>query len=291
MEKAVYKELVRSEIQPGEWEYPTPLIGEWPTTLPTPTQAENDQLGRTAGAIPMIKTWDLSPIDPQSFDPFEPPGRPTAPVLPPVNTLPPQVQVLTDLAVGSQLVSTTGTWNPAGTTYNRQWWRNTPATPIGVANSVTYNIVAADVGNMIGCTVTAVNAGGSVPVQTATVGPCIPANTVLPAVTGSTVVGGTLTCSNGTWSPNVGLTYARQWFNAGNQQPILGATGTTYITQNPQDVGTTIACSLTVTQTASGAQSNPARSNVVGPITTTDLEDPGGGDVVQPTRQQPQRRR
>src|SRR5580693_8708164 len=91
MEKAVYKELVRSKIQPGEWEYPTPLIGEFETTLPTPTQTENDQLGTTAGDIPMIKTWDLAEIDQQSFDPFEPPGRPVAPPSPPSNINPPTV--------------------------------------------------------------------------------------------------------------------------------------------------------------------------------------------------------
>jgi hypothetical protein len=288
MEQPVYKELVRSTIQPGEWEYPAPQIIEFATTLPTPTQAENDQLGTTAGDIPLIKTWDLAEVDPQSFDPFEPPGRPTAPVPPPINTVAPQVQILTNLAVGSQLASTTGTWNPTGTTYNRQWWRNTPATPIAGQTGVSYTLVAADVGQMIGVTVTAVNTGGSVPAQAAPVGPAVPANTVAPVVTGSTVVGSQLTCSNGTWSPNVGLTYARQWLAGGTAIP--GANGTTYTTQDPQDLGANISCAVTVTQTASGAQSSPAISAPVGPITST-AEDPDGGESVQPTRQPQARRR
>jgi hypothetical protein len=29
-----------------------------------------------AGELVMLKQWDLSPVDPASFDPTEPPGRP-----------------------------------------------------------------------------------------------------------------------------------------------------------------------------------------------------------------------
>jgi hypothetical protein len=287
MEKAVYKELVVSKVQPGEWEYPTPLIGEWPTTLPTPTQVENDQLGAQAGNIPMIKTWDLSPIDPQSFDPFEPPGRPTGPVDPPINTVLPQVQLISDLSVGAQLVSTTGTWNPPGDTYNRQWTRN--GTNIAGQTAITYNIVAADVGAMISCTVTAINGGGSVPAIAVPVGPAVPANTVAPAVTGSTVVGSALACSNGTWSPNVGLTYTKQWLR--NGATIPGSMGNNYTTQDPVDLGANISCAVNVTQTASGAQSNNVLSNAVGPITPTADDPDGGGESVQPTRQPQARRR
>jgi hypothetical protein len=47
--------------------------------MPTPTQAESERMAD--GELVMLKRWDLSPIDPQSFDASEPPGRPgTAPV-------------------------------------------------------------------------------------------------------------------------------------------------------------------------------------------------------------------
>lgn len=52
-------------------------LAEFETTRPTPTQEENDLLAKD-GELTMLKQWDLSPIDPSSFDPTEPPGRPDA---------------------------------------------------------------------------------------------------------------------------------------------------------------------------------------------------------------------
>lgn len=52
-----------------------------------------------------------------------------------------------------------------------------------------------------------------------------PVNSVLPAITGTTTVGQTLTTTNGTWSNSP--TYAREWLRDGS--PISGATGTTYV--------------------------------------------------------------
>jgi hypothetical protein len=258
------KDRVVNPLVPGEWEYPSPLIGEFPVTRPTPLQMEIDQYAGGGGNV-MQKVWDLSPIQADnSWDATEPPGRPTAP---PINTLLPQIQLLTDLAVGSQLVSTTGSWNPVGTSYTRQWFRG--ATPIGGQTAATYNIVAADVGNLIGCTVTAINGGGSVPAQALPVGPAVPANTVLPVVTGTGAVGSPLTCSNGTWTPNVGLTYAKQWLNGGTAIP--GATGNNY-TPVGGDVGFSISCAVMVTQTASGAASGFVTSNAI--TITTLAEEP-----------------
>jgi hypothetical protein len=49
-------------------------VFEFGYTLPTPSQEENDKMA--AGEMTMLKQWDLSPVDPHSFDPTEPPGRP-----------------------------------------------------------------------------------------------------------------------------------------------------------------------------------------------------------------------
>ena len=48
--------------------------GEFETTRPTPSQEECDLMAQ--GTMTMLKVWDLSPVDPFSFDPTEPPGRP-----------------------------------------------------------------------------------------------------------------------------------------------------------------------------------------------------------------------
>jgi hypothetical protein len=47
---------------------------EFAVTRPTPTPPECN--AAAAGVIVMQKQWDRSPVDPSSFDPTEPPGRP-----------------------------------------------------------------------------------------------------------------------------------------------------------------------------------------------------------------------
>jgi hypothetical protein len=271
MEKAIYKELVRSSIQPGEWEYPTPLVGEFETTLPTPTQVENDQLGTTAGDIPMIKTWDLAPVDLQSFDPFEPPGRPPSA---PTNITPPVVSG--NPVVGQALFTTNGTWtgNPTQAAY--QWRRN--GTNIVGATNTTYTLVAADDNApAINCSVTATNAEGSGSAVSNAVGPIVrppPTNSVAPVISGAdVVVGTTLTATNGTWTNSP--TYTRAWRRGGTNIP--GATAVTYVLA-AADVGSMITCNVTATNSGGAVD---AISNALGPVTAT-AEDPG--DDVQPRR-------
>ncbi len=138
--------------------------GEFPTTRPTPNMDECNRAA--ANEIVMLKQWDLSPIDMQSFDPTEPPGRPAAP---PLNTVAPTVTAIGGLTVGELLVvSGNGTWTGAPT-YARQWRRG--ATDIPGATATSYTLVAADVGLMMTCNVTATNAGGSASAVSNAVGP------------------------------------------------------------------------------------------------------------------------
>jgi hypothetical protein len=268
---------VVSKTVPGEWEIERDIPGEFQLWRPTPSQAEGDQLGATPGDIPMLKVWDLSPIDESSFDPTEPPGRPP-PAAPPVNIAPPNITVLTTLEVGQDLISTNGTWTGAAPiTYTRQWQRG--ANPIAGATGISYILVTADVGQLISCVVTARTAEGGTASSAATpVGPATvarPVNNTPPVVAGNPIVGATLTRTNGTWSG--APTYATQWKANGTNIP--GATGATYIL-TAGEVGTTVGVTVTATN---GGGSVPMDSNTVGPITTT-AEDPGDGEAVQPTR-------
>jgi hypothetical protein len=140
------------------------LAGEFEVTRPTPTQPECDLAA--AGEIVMRKRWDLSPIDPASFDPAEPPGRPEGGP-PPSNSVAPTVTVIGGLMVGEMVVVSGGTWTGAPT-LTRQWKRG--ATNIG-AGATSYTLVALDVGQMISCDVTATNAGGSATASSNAVGP------------------------------------------------------------------------------------------------------------------------
>lgn len=88
-----------------------------------------------------------------------------------------------------------------------------------------------------------------------------PANTVAPAITGTTTSGSTLTTTNGTWTGTATLTYARQWYR--NGAAIAGAVNLTYVLTGA-DVGATITCIVTATN---GLGSIAKVSNSVGPIT------------------------
>jgi hypothetical protein len=85
------------------------------------------------------KVYDLSPIDPSSFDVT--PGPSPGP--PPTNTAPPTIQMVDGVEVGDVLAVTPGTWS-GSPTLTRQWLRDGAA--IAAATAAAYSIVAADVG-------------------------------------------------------------------------------------------------------------------------------------------------
>jgi hypothetical protein len=86
--------------------------------------------------------------------------------------------------------------------------------------------------------------------------PAFPAVTVAPAITGSPLVGQTLTCSDGTWRGSP--TFTRQWLRNGS--PIAGQTATTY-TVVAGDDGQSLACRVTATNGAGSATATTAPVN------------------------------
>jgi len=80
--------------------------------------------------------------------------------------------------------------------------------------------------------------------------PAAPSNTVAPVISGSNIVGGTLTTTNGSWSGYPSPTFTYQWRNAGSD--IGGATNSTYVTQ-AGDEGDAIDCVVTATNTEGSA--------------------------------------
>ena len=70
----------------------------------------------------------------------------------------------------------------------------------------------------------------------------VPENSAAPQLSGSPVVGQTLSCSLGTWSGAPAL--ARQWLRAG--EPVAGQTAATY-DLTAADLGTQVACQVTAT--------------------------------------------
>lgn len=74
----------------------------------------------------------------------------------PVNTVAPAISGTA--RVGQTLTTTNGTWDNAPSSYTYQWTRN--GSNISGATSSTYLTVVADMGTLVRCVVTAINAGG-----------------------------------------------------------------------------------------------------------------------------------
>jgi hypothetical protein len=87
-----------------------------------------------------------------------------------------------------------------------------------------------------------------------------PVNTVAPAVTGTTIVGETLSCTEGTWTGTAPITYTYQWKRGSTS--ISGATSATYVLVQA-DAGENITCDVTATNSVGTATQ---ASNTVGPI-------------------------
>ena len=74
-----------------------------------------------------------------------------------------------------------------------------------------------------------------------------PTNTINPLISGTNVVGNTLSTTNGTWSGTAPITYTYQWRRNGSN--IVGATASTY-TLVQADATTSITCVVTATNLA-----------------------------------------
>ena len=105
------------------------------------------------------------------------------------------------------------------------------------------------IGIFIGNTIGSGGPGGSAPV-----------NTVAPVVSGSGVVGQTLTTTNGTWSGTLPFTYTYQWQRNGS--PISGATSQTYVLVSA-DAGTNVRCVVTATNAIGTASANSNAISVI----------------------------
>ena len=186
----------------------------------------------------------------------------------PVNTTLPAITGST--VVGQTLTASNGSWagNPTG--YSRQWQRCDAAgascTDIGAATASTYVLAAADAGSTLRVIVTATNAAGS-NTATSTQTPVVtgpPVNTVLPAITGSTVVGQTLTAER-RWTGNP-TGYSRQWQRCDSTgaacTDIGAATASTYMLA-AADAGSTLRVIVTATNAAGSAQATSAPTALV----------------------------
>ncbi len=198
----------------------------------------------------------------------------------PVNTSAPAVTGTA--TVGQTLTVATGSWNPAGTSYAYQWERATQGsstwTMISGATSATYVVPSTLAAYDIRALVSATDSAGSTSAASAAVGPVsdVPANTVAPAITGTSRQGSTLTAGKGTWSP-AGTTYTYQWQSSSDGgvtwSPITGATKATYV-PGIADLASTLNVVVTATNKYGVASATTAASVAVGSDAPADTVAP-----------------
>jgi hypothetical protein len=196
------------------------------------------------------------------------------------------------VTVISSFTATSGTWTgiPAPT-YAYQWLRCTAAgaaantlpagcTTIAGATEATYATDILDYQKYLRVQVTATNELGSATRYSAATANALalPANTVAPAVTGTTSVYANLTSSSGTWTGYPARTYAYQWLRctaagtAASTLPagcttIAGATQATYPIDTP-DYQKFLRVQVTATNTlGSVTRYTAATAKIAGRIT------------------------
>jgi hypothetical protein len=185
----------------------------------------------------------------------------------PVNTVAPTVSPSGTQSTGTLITASVGTWSGTATiTYEYKWTRN--GVEISGATASTYTIQLADDGTTIRVEVKGTNAYGTSAFvassnSVSAVNAVAPSNTVAPVISGTAVVGQTLTSTTGTWTGTPTPTYSYQWKRGATN---IGTNSSTY-TLVAADAGNTSNITCVVTATNAGGSAN-ATSNQIAQILT-----------------------
>src|SRR5664280_1660233 len=155
----------------------------------------------------------------------------------PANTVLPTISGTT--TQGQTLSASNGSWDNSPTSYAYQWRRcdssGASCLDISSATASTYALVFADAASTFRVVVTATNTYGdssATSSQTVVATGLPPGSTVLPAISGITGQGQTLSVSNGSWT-NSPTSFAYQWRRCDNSgascADIATATANTYL--------------------------------------------------------------
>jgi len=159
--------------------------------------------------------------------------------------------------VGATLSCLHGKWTGSplpGFTY--QWLREGSAIP--GANSSEHEVAPEDQGFALACEVTAKNSAGSVAAHSSWVpipAEAEPVNVELPRISGSAVLGATLSCSEGKWTSITAPSLTYQWLREGSA--IAGSIGSEYKVSSG-DQGHSLACEVTATNGAGKTSASSA---------------------------------
>jgi hypothetical protein len=231
-------------VQNGASNTYTPLIGDDTKTLTCLVTATNTQGSASEGASNSLVVGTI-----------------------PNNTVAPTVSPSGTQSTGTLITANVGTWAGTATiVYEYKWTRNGVA--ISGATASTYTIQSADDGTTIRVEVKGTNTYGTSAFiassnSVSAVNAIAPSNTVAPVISGTAVVGQTLTSTTGTWTGTPTPTYSYQWKRGATN---IGTNSSTY-TLVQADAGNTsnITCVVTATNAAGSAN---ATSNTIAQILT-----------------------
>ncbi len=175
-----------------------------------------------------------------------------------------------------------GAGRPAPT-FTYQWVRDagTDETTIATATASTHLVVSEDEGHLLACRVTATNSAGSASKLSAnslSVTATKPQDEVAPRVLGiePAAVGGSLTCSPGTWSETPAPTFVYRWVrDAGlpGEAIIESATSSTYTVESGDQLHS-LSCRVIATNSAGSSEAASSNSLAVGGSKPADTAAP-----------------
>jgi hypothetical protein len=193
---------------------------------------------------------------------------------------------------GETLTATSGTWTWTTGKAAYTWSRCDPTTgactPVAGASDTTLVLSEDDIGSMIRVTASVPGARGpsSGSADSTIVVPAPPVSLGPPAISGSAIVGRTLTSDAGSWSrPTPAFTYA--WLRCAKDGsgcvPIDGATDSAYIATE-DDAGSTIEVAVTGTNISGTATATSiATAPILGPAKNLDHPTISGDAIVGAT--------
>jgi hypothetical protein len=189
--------------------------------------------------------------------------------------------------VGNTLTANRGTWKGKGPmNFAFRWGRcdTNAANCLGISGATqkTYQLTNADVGHTIRVRVIAKNPDGQTTADSnatsiVSTQSGAPANSKAPAISGSAIVGSTLSANVGTWVGNTPITYAYKWQrcdSAGNACKDLQASGASYSVVKG-DLGKTLRVKVT-------AKNSVGKSTAFSEATAVVQDATGGGVIVLP---------
>jgi hypothetical protein len=212
----------------------------------------------------------------------------------PSNTKPPAISMPYLAEVGTKLTGHQGTWTgTAPITYRYRWYRcddnGASCSAISDATTTHYKVTSADVGHTIRFQVTAENADGEATVATDPTNEIennlnAPLEKAPPMVSGSAVVGETLSATTGQWKGKQPISYSFKWQSCNTEMtscPNNGGSGGTYSVK-ASDVGKRIRVKVLASNSAGDAAGLSDPTEVVkssGGGATTTTAPPSGSSV------------